>query len=93
MDWAERKEELIKEKLEKCNRNKEDHLSKIVKKCKEHEKFIGERLKNYQSKKKASLREAWKKAEKYKNEVEDKSSKNVSRERSIPKVKNNDDLA
>ena len=54
-------------------------MSKIVKKCKEHEKFIGERLKNYQSKKKASLREAWKKAEKYKNEVEDRSSKNVSR--------------
>lgn len=78
---------MIKEKLEKCSRNKEDHLSKIVKKCKEHEKFIGERLKNYQSKKKASLREAWKKAEKYKNEVDDRSSKNVSRERSMPKVR------
>jgi hypothetical protein len=59
------------------------HISKILTKCKEHERFLGEKLKNYQSKRKASLREAWKKAEKYKNAVEDyRDSKNISRDKS-----------
>jgi hypothetical protein len=56
IDWAGKKEEELRDRLEKHSRNKEEHLSKIVKKCKEHEKYLGEKLKTYQSKKKASLR-------------------------------------
>jgi hypothetical protein len=88
----------MRDRLERHSKNKEEHLSKIVKKCKDHEKYLGEKLKNYQSKKKASLREAWKLAEKYKNNAEDfhaskNASKNASREKSGSRVKLNNELA
>lgn len=93
IDWAGRKEEQLRNRLEKHARNKEEHLTRIVKKCREHEKFLGEKLKNYHTKKKASLREAWKQAEKYKNSLDDLSSKHVSREKSQSRVKVSQDLA
>ncbi len=98
LNWAERKEEQLRDRQERHSKNKEEQISKIVKKCKEHEKYLGEKLKNYQNKKKASLREAWKMAEKYKNSVEDfhaskNVSKNASREKSFSRVKINQELA
>lgn len=47
-------------------KKKEEHVNSIVKKCKDHDKYLGEKLRNHQNKKKASLREAWKISEKYK---------------------------
>ena len=40
VEWADRKEGVIRTKLEKSVKNKEDHLNKIVKKCRDHEKFL-----------------------------------------------------
>lgn len=40
IQWADSKEQQIKEKLEKNQKNKEDQLNKIVKKCKDHEKYL-----------------------------------------------------
>lgn len=40
VEWAGRKESQIKQKIEKSTQNKEDHLTKIVKKCKDHDKFL-----------------------------------------------------
>lgn len=37
-------------------KNKQEHISKILKKCQQHEKYLGEKLKKYQIKKKASLK-------------------------------------
>ena len=41
VDWADRKENNIKLKMDKSIKNKEDHLTKIVKKCKDHDKYLG----------------------------------------------------
>ena len=70
MEWADRKESHIRDKLEKSSKNKTDHLNKIVKKCKDHDKFLNEKYKNFISKKKANIKDAWKKAEQMGREIE-----------------------
>lgn len=71
VEWADRKEGVIRSKLQKSVKNKEDHLNKIVKKCKDHEKFLNEKYKNIQTKKKAVIKDAWKKAEKFNHSIQD----------------------
>lgn len=98
VDWAQRKEEEIRDRLERHSKNKEEQINKIVKKCKQHQKILGEKMKNYQSKKKASLRQAWKMAQKYKNSVQNfyaskNGSKHASREKSYSRVKVNQELS
>ena len=66
MEEAAQKERDIQQKIEKSAKKKEEHVNSIVKKCKDHDKYLGEKLRNHQNKKKASLREAWKISEKYK---------------------------
>lgn len=56
VEWADRKENSIKQKLQKSNKNKEEHINKIVKKCKEHEKYLDQKLKSHKSKEKDSIK-------------------------------------
>lgn len=59
-------------------------MNSIVKKCKDHDKYLGEKLRNYQNKKRASMREAWKISEKYKEFVDERElQKNPSESKSI----------
>ena len=57
--------------MEKSVKKKQEHIDTIVKKCQVHEKFLGEKLKEHQIKKKDSLREAWEKASRFQKDLED----------------------
>lgn len=86
-EWADRKEKAIRQKIAKSVKNKQEHISGIVKKCKDHEKFLGEKLKEYQTRKKNSMREAWEKASRFQKDLEDHAAnKQQSREKLSQKV-------
>jgi len=43
-------------------KNKEDHINKIVKKCKDRDKFLTKKQEDFKIAKKKNLNMAWKKA-------------------------------
>lgn len=55
--------------MEKSSKNKEEAITKIVKKCHEHDKYVGEKVKQFNSKKKKNLKDAWKRSEAYQSEA------------------------
>lgn len=82
MEWADKKENQIKEKLDKYSKNKDQHLNKIVKKCQDHEKYLEQKLKTHESKRKAELKAAWKQSNEFQQSIENYNiSKHVSREK------------
>ena len=62
VSWSEKKTHEYEEKKEKASKIKTQHLDKIVKRCKDREKFNEKKNKEYKRKKADSLNQAWKKA-------------------------------
>lgn len=60
--WAERKNHDNQIKFEKVEKNKEDYLAKIVKKCKDRDKYLVKKHEDFKIVRKKNLNMAWKKA-------------------------------
>lgn len=51
-------------------KNKEDHLNKIVKKCQDRDKFLSKKHEDFKIAKKKNMNAAWKKAEKFNDDIQ-----------------------
>lgn len=81
VEWVERKNSESQAKIDKVEKNKEDHINKIVKKCKDRDKFLTKKQEDFKIAKKKNLNMAWKKAEKFNDDIQNyyKSKRFMSR--------------